>query len=66
MKRQTPQINNGQWARVAPKTHRHESGIIVRYDHKAWAWEIVGGADDGRRYTTLSAAQHFAVTGKVS
>jgi hypothetical protein len=27
-----PAINNGTWNRIAPKTHKHESGIIVRYN----------------------------------
>lgn len=48
----------GTWNRVARKTYRHESGIVVRYGDNHWAWVIVGGKHDGLAYTTLSAAQH--------
>ena len=55
-----PAINNGEWNRIASKTHRHASGIVIRYNHNRWLWEVVGGKDDGHSYTTLAAAQHAA------
>lgn len=48
----------GAWAKVASKTYRHESGATVRYDCNRYTWEIVGGASDGRGYTSLWAAQY--------
>jgi hypothetical protein len=48
------------WNRIAPKTYQHTTGIIVRYLHNAWTWEVVGGADDGHTYKTLRVAQHSA------
>ena len=53
-------INNGEWNRIASKTHKHESGIIIRYDYNRWLWVVVGGKDDGHAYMTLSVAQHAA------
>ena len=55
-----PAINNGEWSRIARKTHRHESGIVVRYDFNRCLWEIVGGKEDGAFYYTLNVAQHAA------
>lgn len=60
MKRAQPAINNGEWARIAHKTHKHVSGVVVRYDCNRWLWEVVGGKDDGSAYTTLSVAQYAA------
>ena len=53
-------IATGAWAKVASKTYRHISGIVVRYDCNRWAWEIVGGAEDGHMYGTLTVAAHSA------
>lgn len=47
----------GTWNRIARKHYRHMSGIEVRYDHNAWNWEIIGGPEDGYRYSTLTVAQ---------
>lgn len=57
-------ITEGTWNRTARKTYRHESGIVVRYNHNRWAWEIVGGAEDGHLYGTLNVAQYFATKGR--
>jgi hypothetical protein len=54
----------GTWNRVARRHYRHESGIEVVYRSNAWAWEVVGGKDDGHRYSTLSVAQHAATDGR--
>lgn len=54
----------GTWNRIASKHYRHESGVEVRYNHKAWNWEVVGGANDSLCWTTLSHAQHFATMPK--
>jgi hypothetical protein len=62
MTRQTP-ITSGTWNRIARKHYQHISGIQVIYRHNAWAWEVVGGKDDGHRYGTLSVAQHAATLG---
>jgi hypothetical protein len=59
MTRSTP-TTTGTWNRIASKTYRHLSGIEVAYDHNAWNWQIVGGANDGSRYQTLTVAQHYA------
>lgn len=53
-------ITQGTWNKIASKTYRHESGIVVRYSHNRWAWEIIGGAEDGNLYGTLSIAQYTA------
>ncbi len=57
--RMTPETT-GRWARTAPKTYRHVSGVTVRYRCNTWTWEVVGGADDGSHYSTLWAAQMAA------
>lgn len=53
-------IASGAWAKTGRKTYQHESGIVVRYDCNAWLWEIIGGAEDGRFYQTLTVAAYFA------
>lgn len=54
-------IKTGTWAKIAPKTYQHVSGIVVRYDCNRWSWEIVGScAHDGYLYKTLTVAQHMA------
>jgi hypothetical protein len=51
-------VAGGAWAKTGKKTYRHVSGHVVRYDHMAWAWEIVGGAKDGYKYRTLTYAAY--------
>ena len=53
-------IASGSWVKAGRKTYRHASGIVVRYDHNRFTWEIVGGAEDGYHYTTLTVAAHSA------
>jgi hypothetical protein len=54
-------IETGTWVKInsaGKKTYQHNSGIVVRYDHNAWAWEIVGGKNDGYMYGTLTVAAY--------
>jgi len=53
-------VTTGVWERIARKHYQHISGIEVIYRCNAWAWEIIGGPEDGRRYTGLAVAQHAA------
>jgi hypothetical protein len=59
MTRQQP-ITEGTWNRIARKHYRHINGAEVIYRPNSWNWEVIGGPNDGLRWTTLSAAQHFA------
>ena len=52
-------IATGAWTKTANKTYRHVSGTVVRYRHNQWVGEIVGGAEDGNCYTTLSVAAYY-------
>ena len=54
-------VASGAWAKVGTKAFRHESGVEVRYDHNAWLWRVVGGADDGNGYKTLDVAAYSAL-----
>ena len=60
MTRAKPTIS-GTWAKIARKHYRHIDGKEVRYDCNAWAWEVIGGANDGYMYKTLNVAQHAAI-----
>ena len=46
-------LASGQWNRIARKDYRHETGIRIVYRNNDYLWEIIGGARDGERYTTL-------------
>lgn len=61
MTRMTPEKIG--WDKIARKHYRHESGVEVRYNCNAWAWEIIGGSEDGYKYGTLSIAQYSALRG---
>lgn len=50
-------IDSGSWNKVAKKTYKHISGVVIRYDYNAWLWEIVGGKFDGERYERLWPAR---------
>lgn len=52
---------SGTWERIARKHYRHIGGHEVRYDCNRWAWEVIGGANDGYLYGTLNVAQHAAI-----
>lgn len=54
-------ITRGTWEKIARQRYRHMSGIEVKYDCNAWAWEIVGGSRDGEMYKTLNVSQYYAV-----
>lgn len=54
-------VATGEWTKTARKTYRHQSGIVVRYLDNDWSWEILGGAQDGNCYGTLTVAAHFAI-----
>ena len=51
----------GTWERVGRKHYAHISGIEVLQRPNAYDWEIVGGPEDGHRYSTLSVAQYSAL-----
>ena len=51
-------VATGAWAKTAKKTYRHASGIVIRYNHTAWAWEVIGGAEDGYMYQTMTVAAY--------
>ncbi len=51
-------LASGSWNRIARKDYRHSSGIRITYRDNDWVWEIIGGARDGDRYTTLHIARH--------
>lgn len=63
MTRQQPTAS-GTWNRIARKHYRHISGVEVIYRPNTWNWEVIGGQYDGLRWSTLSAAQHFAEKGR--
>lgn len=50
----------GEWSKIAKKHYRHVSGVEVRYNCNRWAWEVIGGPDNGRAYAALWVAQHSA------
>ena len=54
-------VTTGTWERVGRKHYRHVTGIEVVYRSNAWTWEIVGGPEDGHRYSTLTIAQASAL-----
>jgi hypothetical protein len=53
-------ITEETWERVGKGRYAHVTGIEVVKRANSNAWEIVGGAEDGYCYTTLSIAQHSA------
>lgn len=52
-----PMSYDGNWAKTASKTYRHESGITVSYNHNAWLW-VIEGQSFG--YKTLGVAKYNA------
>jgi hypothetical protein len=56
-------MTKGAWNKTAAKTYRHVSGMVVRYNHNRYSWEIVGGPADGHRYGTLTVAAHVVEAG---
>lgn len=51
-------INSGQWARIGRKQYQNAQGVVIRYINNDWVWEIVGGASDGMRFTTLDVTRY--------
>ena len=52
-----PMNNDGSWAKIGNKTYRHESGIVISYNHNAWLW-VIAGQTVG--YKTLGVAKYNA------
>ena len=51
-------INSGQWNRIGRKQYQNAQGVTIRYINNDWVWEIVGGANNGLRFTTLDIARY--------
>jgi hypothetical protein len=51
-------VATGAWAKTGSKTYRHASGTVIRYNHTAWAWEVIGGAHDGDMFQTMTVAAY--------
>lgn len=55
------------WVIEGSRKWRHVSGVLVRYNHNKWMWEVVGSTNaDGYFYNTKWAAQSAAITSGVT
>lgn len=55
------EVVKSEWVKIGPKYWSHISGIQIKYDHNAWKWQVIGGANCGTYYKEKWAAQTAAV-----
>lgn len=55
------EVVKSEWVKFGPKHFSHVSGVQVKYDHNAWAWQVIGGAKCGTYYKAKWEAQTEAL-----
>lgn len=49
-------VTSGAWVKVGRKHYQHVTGLEIKYNHNAWAWETIGTVRPGS-YKALWAAR---------